>query len=403
MSLSPDPAKVIFFPEGHGFVLISVLANTGSSRVIIVKSLKDGKLYVRKESEPEAVMEQQATQSEEVRVNSTLADVDGIPNLIGWTEYHDEQSSNNFITASYWELFNRGTLEQLSLELQARPQSLSENCLWSIYSQMLKTMVETIEKGIVHTDAHAGNWFIDMENGTLPKLGLGDWGTVEIKPTQHLRLCTASSCDKACPVKAWWNTCGENLKTFVPSHVRTLAAIGNGSSQLKQRSPYLALLLEHIETHPPCNFGTGEAWFTAMETLSEWVANVVQRARNTLQYVHVHRDSDFQDLRSSRLPSFDSAMAQARLPNPDAEEYGQSPHFWRVAHVNEASGTLVALERHHGRSGYEDYTDHPSLPIEWLGDHLQLGQTIDSLEADMEPSEDQVAIEDYDTGFEAYY
>lgn len=71
--------------------------------------------------------------------------------------------------------------------------------------------------------------------------------------------------------------------------------------------------------------------------------------------------------------------------------------------MNEASGTLVALERHHGRSGYEDYTDHPSLPIEWLGDHLQLGQMIDSLEADMEPSEDQVATEDYDTGFEAYY
>lgn len=406
-SYPSDPAKVIFFPEGHGFVFISILATTGSSKVVIVKSLKDRELYVRKESEPEAIMQQETIQSREARLNRTLTDIDGIPNLIGWIEYHDEQSSNNFVTATYWELYNRGTLEQLRLRLQARAQSLPEDCLLSIYSQMLKVMMQTFERGVLHTDAHAENWLVDMKNGALPKLGLCDWDMVETKPTEHPRSCTARFCNKSCPVRAWWNSCSENLRTFVLSHVRILAAIGSGPSRLTQRFPYLALFLDTIENHPPSKYRTGEVWFDVTKRTSVWIANSVQETRENnglnRRPAHDHYDNDFHNLRSTRLPTFDSAMFQAQTMQHDIDEYGLSPRLWRVAHVDEASGRIVALEGQHGRNGYEDYTDPSGPAVEWLDDHLQIRQMVESMEGDLELSEGQGAFQDYDTGFEAYY
>lgn len=46
--------EALFAPEGEGFLLVKTLAMTAHSKTTVVRSIKTGKLYVRKEALPTA-------------------------------------------------------------------------------------------------------------------------------------------------------------------------------------------------------------------------------------------------------------------------------------------------------------------------------------------------------------
>ena len=86
-----DPPKLnaILFAEGEGYILMKTFTITNYSKMAVVRSLADNKLYVRKESLPNIEDPQLHIQNVDVRPVKMLQSkgVRGIPDLIGWIEY----------------------------------------------------------------------------------------------------------------------------------------------------------------------------------------------------------------------------------------------------------------------------------------------------------------------------
>ncbi len=81
---SHNNQEVIFFPEGPGFIFVSKLAKSGFSKVMIVKSLKDGRLCVRKESVPYPRDPAHIIQSADVGAVQQIQQVLTVAKLLGW-------------------------------------------------------------------------------------------------------------------------------------------------------------------------------------------------------------------------------------------------------------------------------------------------------------------------------
>ncbi|KAK4917118.1 hypothetical protein LTR66_016967, partial [Elasticomyces elasticus] len=84
--------KIILFPDGPGFEFLEKLPHNGHSEVYLVRSLKNGQIFVRKEKtsvfDPShAVQDAGARNVTELKGTSQLQ----MPDLEGWSEYHDEE------------------------------------------------------------------------------------------------------------------------------------------------------------------------------------------------------------------------------------------------------------------------------------------------------------------------
>jgi len=175
--------KVVLFPEGPGYIFVSKLAGSALAKVMLVRSLKDSKLYVRKESLSYSWNPSQIIQSPDVNAMKQVQRVDDIATLLGWTEYQDEVRSNNVVTATYWQLYDCGTLEELKDRISENKEPVSEKFFLSLFHQMLRIMLESIRSGILHTDTHAGNWFLSLVNeDKIVRPVLGDWNLFEGRP-----------------------------------------------------------------------------------------------------------------------------------------------------------------------------------------------------------------------------
>lgn len=87
----PTKENVIFFPEGEGYAFVQGLYVTSYWKTAIVRSVKDDKLYVRKEVFPVAKQAGEQIQNVVVATVRYLQHkgLAGSAELAGWIEYQE--------------------------------------------------------------------------------------------------------------------------------------------------------------------------------------------------------------------------------------------------------------------------------------------------------------------------
>lgn len=368
---------------------------------MIVKSLKDGRLCVRKESVPYPRNPAHIIQSADVGAVQQIQQVLTVAKLLGWIEYHDEMRSNNAITATYWELYNAGTLDEIKEHIRRTNTPVSEKFLFSMLRQMLRAMLDTIKAGILHTDAHMGNWFLDLINGGKEvKLMLGDWGNWKSRPNMREHLANdvwGKQVDhiQRCELCRWYLCCHNHLKVYMVQNVRDLVYFNEESKKRHSsttcpttNSPSIASqpatsLTDHltgIEVLDPMWHHSGEKWLGKLE---EAYDNIVDDEHRAATLPSENLEVCIQQ-ESNNVPAFDEALNQLDWFHDGHREGGGSHddpvHFWKVAKINPATSKIVSLE---GRpDGYKrvlnfkDHTDASQLPPAWKQAHEQTKETL---------------------------
>lgn len=224
MSTAPSIASgtgqlpVVLFPEGPGYVFMDEVARTDASKIFLVKSLEDGKQYIRKESMPGYWSDTETIQNEDVRMVRRLGNIGGVSKLIGWIDYLDERQSR-VVSVSYWELCNGGTLLGFQEKMVKLKKKVPDQCLWSIFEQMMRIMIDIVKAGVLHTDSHMGNWLLHLKPGShIPQLVLADWGRAELKPNGYFSENS---------VRKWWDLAHHQFDVFLVGNMRSLMLQGS--------------------------------------------------------------------------------------------------------------------------------------------------------------------------------
>jgi serine/threonine protein kinase len=193
MTTSSAP-NAIYFPEGAGYLLVKVLQTKADnpsieSDVMLVRSLDDNKLYVRK------------------IVKLTSSSVTGIPNEIDFdrsfklvpyvkdvTKYV-HSPSGEYYWAMCTEFCNGGDLRKLlKVAPGAEPGTwikLCDDVIWQFILDMIDTLKFLREEKIAHLDIYPQNIFIRYSDNTedrRPTFLLGDFGwAVPLTPANQYR------------------------------------------------------------------------------------------------------------------------------------------------------------------------------------------------------------------------
>ena len=408
----PGALKAVLYPEGPGFLFVAELAKTGSSKVVLVKSLADGIVYVRKESMPKSFTTEHTIQSKEVRVVKQIQHLGSIPRLIGWTEYQDEGISK-VVNVSYWELCNGGTLAGLMRRMRDSRRPVPEKCLWSILGQMLRITLNTIRLGILNKDCHEHNWLLHLENDSrMPRVILGDWGLVEFEPTAN-----ASPGE----TKKWWEMVHTQLKDHVVRIVRELMIGSNKlqgsakdhfnrvvqeckSDQWKRDPMQLINRLNIIQDYPPSWFESGEQWVASMERMYSGIVTTQQELEASIMHP-VRTPSMHTNLRytyDSTLPYFNHALTI--LNSMDNNSLGHNRdmdeliHLWKVAHIDSRTNTIISIEPRpaaYPDNNYRDSTNKSQMPRSWIQAHEGMQEMVKQWAA-----EDQTVARDFEFGLQ---
>ncbi|KAK5948096.1 hypothetical protein OHC33_010844 [Knufia fluminis] len=347
---SYNAQQVVLFPEGPGYIFISKLAKTGLSKVMI--HTKTHRL----------------------------------------TEYRDEVRSNSVVTATYWELYDAGTLEEVKEHIGRTNEPVSERFLFSILRQMLKAMLNVIKAGILHTDAHAGNWFLNLVNGGKEvKFMLGDWGLWRAKPEmeEHERHDTREHHSSDCELCNWYFSGHTLLTDSTLQVVRDLMWISDTArrvdrAQIESRcSESLSNRLKVIEAAEPKWYPTGKEWVRRLEEICDDILRVEQRlatAATNSQEDH----NKYRQQHANVIPTFDDALRQIdwfddehRVRNGSVSDI---VHFWKVAHIDPDTNEVVSLagrpDGYRRNVGYQDHTSGYGLPLTWKQAHGEMKEKL---------------------------
>lgn len=175
-----QPSNAIYFPEGAGYLLVKVLQTRCDnseieSDVVLVKSLDDNKLYVRKTVE---LTECSATGiPNEIEFNLSF---DLIPRVKEITKYVDPSGLEN-----YWaictEFCNGGDLRGLlNIYCEDKRSAMPEILIWKFVADFCKILNFLGENNVEHKDIWPQNIFLryseeNLDDG-LPDFVLGDFG-----------------------------------------------------------------------------------------------------------------------------------------------------------------------------------------------------------------------------------
>lgn len=176
MSDYPQP-NAIYFREGAGYLLVKVLqtvfdSDTIETNVMLVKSLEDNKLYVRKELD---VSEHSWSGiPNEIEFNTSFSLIPRVKNI---TRYKHLGSDFYWVTTT--EYCNGGDLRGL-FKLYGG-DSFPEVLIYKFMADMIKILGHLSEKKILHKDIYPQNIFLrysddDPSDCLLPDFLLGDFG-----------------------------------------------------------------------------------------------------------------------------------------------------------------------------------------------------------------------------------
>ncbi|KAK5088434.1 Serine/threonine-protein kinase Nek1 [Lithohypha guttulata] len=166
-----------------GFVHVAKLGEGLYGCAILVRSLRDGKLYVRKEDldcVPADGHRSNVIDSDEVRNAMHVGRLIDVPECKGWIRYADQRRNLSF-GVSYWEYYFAGTLCDAPKRSMARNIMFPESWIFHWLSCMLDTILNAHIAGVTHRDAHMNNWFLTRKRDEeIPSIGLGDWGCSQV-------------------------------------------------------------------------------------------------------------------------------------------------------------------------------------------------------------------------------
>lgn len=167
----------IYFDEGAGFVLVSSLGQGSYGKTSIVRSVKDNKLYVRKEELTTHEHNKSTGRNREVAHAMLAQHHPGVARVVGWANYEKYTKGPVFVV-SYWQYYNAGTLVGLYETAVQYRIFVPERwvCLWLI--SMMSAVIDIHKAGLAHGDAKDQHWFLHRPGpGRHPVVVLGDFGT----------------------------------------------------------------------------------------------------------------------------------------------------------------------------------------------------------------------------------
>lgn len=355
VSRSQETVKAILFRDGPGYIYINKLTKTHRSRLLIVKSLQDGLLYIRKESNPRPIREDWQFQSPDVYNSRALVGLDSAVIPFGWAEYK-VGFTDQIVCVSYYPLLRGSSIHDLRHILTEGEIKMPKSWIWSMLQDMLRAMIDSISRGVLHTDGHASNWLIEFGHDVLrPHFRLADWGEAELLAT----------CNSERKKVNWYERAHQMIIEKVVNSIREdlLAAEKiTGSIRehfnrvLRQNSQggndqplYLIQITNDIEDLRPSGFTNGAQWLAALEA----ILNRICVARENLEPEEITINTRYLGLQPRyAIPEFQLALEELYASDGSASPHSSSNtepvHAWFLAHINVGSGTpykIVGMEQ----------------------------------------------------------
>ena len=187
-------SKFAFLFEGReGYLFVNNIGHPTNGEVQLVRSVADGRLYVRKKTYPTPMdANSTVTTCNEVKLYRPHPN---IPKLIDWADEVYRESDfdrRQRSTTSFWEYCNGGDLATLLAKACETETALPEAFFWKLLLELL-TILDFLHFGcqpaICQGDFHAGNIFLHWEDDStiLPAIKLVDFGLARIYNPGHWR------------------------------------------------------------------------------------------------------------------------------------------------------------------------------------------------------------------------
>lgn len=213
----------VFFDEGPGYLFIRTLGNGVDGSASLVRNVNNGGLYVRKESLRLSV-EQSVRDSpsipREAIIGQRIAKIPGVYQARGWCRWQDGGGCccglDRIMDVTYWEFCNAGTISSF----EGKGHRISEYLICCWLRTMLAILIDIHDAGIVHNDAHLGNWLLDQREGdSFPSAILADFGRASFW-TEHSRT-------------DWTERCTRDFKEVMSDMCELLCLYRNGSHTVR--------------------------------------------------------------------------------------------------------------------------------------------------------------------------
>jgi serine/threonine protein kinase len=186
-STEPDLKYAIFYDEGPGYLHVKDLGEGTQGRAILVHSVADGRLYVRKIS---SLKDVQADASRnfyaasknlgqhhlEPRELSQYRPYPNIPGLIDFiTLVHNPPLTKNRIveqSVRYWQFCNGGDLDRYISQYVSLKESIPAIVIWRFLWQLFKTFefLQHCQPPVSHTDIFESNIFVHWSETSKPNV-----------------------------------------------------------------------------------------------------------------------------------------------------------------------------------------------------------------------------------------
>lgn len=186
-----------YYPDTHPTAFVSFLGAGHQGAAILVRSMINGKLYVRKRSRT-------AHKDGSSGANETTNAIPhpNIPRLVAqtplWSSDCGTSSANSSITADLWAHCNGGNLRTLTTKYVTRNERVPELLIWQLMHQLLPTILYLHEQDIAHSDLTPDNifvhWAMDTTTcptspSTPPRFLLGDFGcSYNLPPDDKVKI-----------------------------------------------------------------------------------------------------------------------------------------------------------------------------------------------------------------------
>lgn len=182
------PQDAVYFDEGQGYLLVRSVGSGADGSASLVRSVRNGKLYIRKEDTYFlAFYGETATFREsppDEIANARLVDnVNGVYHAHGWTKWVNRNRHRSY-NVTYWKYYDLGALTPFNTAFRrnnGRPVPEEWCVTWLI--RMSEILINVHDAGIVHHDCHGGNWLLETGMSTIPRIVLADFGRCERRPS----------------------------------------------------------------------------------------------------------------------------------------------------------------------------------------------------------------------------
>ncbi|KAK4940150.1 hypothetical protein LTR10_019685 [Elasticomyces elasticus] len=180
-----EPLYGIYFPEGPGFLYSAFLGQGVDGVAVKVRSLADGKVYVRKKTLARATNKETGVQNPEVGLYRAHPN---IPQLLNSESYPCGESKDGIPKFSDAMIFNFCNGPTLACAMKLPGFKACTLFKWKVFDQLLDVFehLHRSPSAVGHGDAHQNNIFLhfpEYRTG-LPEVFLGDFSRAQaIDPT----------------------------------------------------------------------------------------------------------------------------------------------------------------------------------------------------------------------------